>query len=93
MSDDKFIYQNRMFLVPIAIPEGAVKCPDCHGDGELEIGYDGTHEQNYMSCVLCSGKGFLTQEDIDMWNRIGSKHAKATMAKLRTENSSEVKDV
>lgn len=86
MSHD-IIYQYKMLLVPIAIPEGAVKCPDCKGEGELRVGYDGTHEQNYMSCILCSSKGYLTQEDIDMWNRIGSKHAKETMANLKGEGS------
>jgi len=79
---DRFIYQNIMTLVGIPIPEGGTKCPDCNGDGELRIGWDGTHDQDYMECILCSGKGYLIQEDIDMWNRIGSKHAKATVAKL-----------
>jgi hypothetical protein len=83
ITGDRFVYQNRMMLVSIPIPEGGIKCPDCGGAGELRIGWDGTHDQDYMECVLCSGKGYLVQEDIDMWNRIGSKHAKETMVKLK----------
>lgn len=82
---DRFVYRNKMILVPILIPDNGIKCPECDGEGELRVGYDGTHEQDYMECMLCSGKGYLVQEDIDMWNRIGSKHAKETMAKLKVD--------
>jgi hypothetical protein len=50
----------------------------------MQIGYDGGHDKDFMSCILCSGKGYLTRDNIDSWKRIGSIHAKTLMIELES---------
>lgn len=64
--DTTHVYREKwgVTIEKVKIPEGSVKCPDCHGSGKVRYRYSEPGPFNnpgndWINCFLCMGKGFI----------------------------------
>ena len=73
MSDGRYVYRRKIVWERIKIPEGYVKCPNCHGTGEIVVKYVdfAPWKQNeYAPCPICKGKGYISKEFKDALSKL-----------------------
>ncbi len=62
LDDDRFILKEVVSVQRVKIPEGHVRCPDCHGTGKIVKIYRDPGPNEYMTCLKCNGQGYIKRE-------------------------------
>ncbi len=64
IDEDGFILREVVSVQRVRIPEGNVRCPDCHGTGKAVKIYRDPGPNEYMTCLKCMGQGYVEKEGL-----------------------------
>ena len=70
------VRQGEIYRETIKIPEDAIVCPHCKGEGYFHFGRDGTFETDYSLCLWCEGNGYMTKERQAFFRRLEAENKK-----------------
>ena len=66
--EDQYIYKKRVIIEKVKIPDGYIKCPQCHGFGEVPFKYvdfSPWQRVEYVPCPLCRGRGYIKRDAVE----------------------------
>lgn len=59
LDDEGYVWKESFTLKRVKIPEGFIKCSECHGTGKQIKIFKDPGPNEYMTCLKCMGKGYV----------------------------------